>query len=209
MTDAAADPRARVLEAADALFYARGVQAVGMDEVRGAAGVSLKRLYQEFPGKEQLVLAVLDARHAFWEEGVARAAARATTPRERLLSVFDFLEDWFAGDDFRGCGFINTFGEMGAQSPAVAEAARAHKASFRNYVEDLTVQAGGTRDLGAQIALLVEGAQVTAGFDGSRPTAGMARRAAATLLDAHTVAGSEPAPPGPGTGQAAVEAARA
>ncbi len=184
MTDAAADPRARVLEAADALFYARGVAAVGMDEVRGAAGVSLKRLYQEFPGKEQLVLAVLDARHAFWEEGVARAAARATTPRERLLSVFDFLEDWFAGDDFRGCGFINTFGEMGAQSPAVAEAARAHKLAFRAYLQDLTVEAGGDARLGAQIALLVEGAQTTAAFTGTTEPAAEARDAATTLLDA-------------------------
>ena len=43
------DPRQHVLETADRLFYGRGVQAVGMDELRQAAGVSLKRLYALFP----------------------------------------------------------------------------------------------------------------------------------------------------------------
>jgi AcrR family transcriptional regulator len=38
-----ADPRQRVIAAADELFYRHGIQATGMDEVRAAAGVSLKR----------------------------------------------------------------------------------------------------------------------------------------------------------------------
>ncbi|GAA3352443.1 hypothetical protein GCM10020366_02110 [Saccharopolyspora gregorii] len=39
----------RLLDAAEELFYARGVQAVGMDEIRAASGVSLKRLYSASP----------------------------------------------------------------------------------------------------------------------------------------------------------------
>lgn len=52
---------ARIVETADALFYTRGIQAVGMDEIRSTAGVSLKKLYAAFPGKEQLIAAVLAA----------------------------------------------------------------------------------------------------------------------------------------------------
>ena len=43
--------KARVLDAAEELFYGRGVQDVGMDEIRSASGVSLKRLYRLFPAK--------------------------------------------------------------------------------------------------------------------------------------------------------------
>jgi AcrR family transcriptional regulator len=56
--------RERALDAAEELFYGRGVQSVGMDDVRGASGVSLKRLYQLFPSKEQLVEAYLERRDA-------------------------------------------------------------------------------------------------------------------------------------------------
>jgi AcrR family transcriptional regulator len=176
--------RERVVEAADALFYARGIQAVGMDEVRTAAGVSLKRLYGEFAGKEQLVLAVLESRHRLWESGLARTAAGLDDPRRRLLAVFDFLEEWFTDDAFRGCGFINAFGELGATSPAVAAAAREHKRSFQDHVARLAVEAGADEELGAQLALLAEGAQTTAAIAERADAAQQARRAAETLIDA-------------------------
>ena len=178
------DARDRVVAAADELYYARGVQAVGMDEVRTASGVSLKRLYSEFPGKEQLVLAVLDARHHRWEDGLTRAVADAGTPRARLLAMFDHLGQWFCEDTFRGCGFVNTFGELGATSPAVAEATRAHKRSFQDFVERLAVEAGGDETLGAQLALLAEGAQTTAAISGRPDAARQARQAAEVLIDA-------------------------
>lgn len=54
--------REQALDAAEELFYGRGVQSVGMDDLRGASGVSLKRLYQLFPAKEQLVEAYLERR---------------------------------------------------------------------------------------------------------------------------------------------------
>ena len=65
------ETRARVVEAADRLYYARGIQAVGMDELRTAAGVSLKALYALFPSKSDIVLAVLRRRHQLWSDGVA------------------------------------------------------------------------------------------------------------------------------------------
>lgn len=181
---AASEVRQRVVAAADALFYARGIQAVGMDEVRTAAGVSLKRLYAEFPGKEQLVLAVLESRHRLWEDGLARTAAGLDDPRERLLAVFDFLEEWFRDETFRGCGFVNAFGELGATSSAVAGAAREHKQSFQDHVAHLAVEAGADASLGAQLALLAEGAQTTAAISGRTDAARHARDAATVLIDA-------------------------
>jgi AcrR family transcriptional regulator len=88
--------------AADELFYARGIQAVGMDAVKVAAGVSLKRLYGLFASKEELVLAVLAHRHGMWTEGVEGAVGRVEAPRDRLLAMYDYLTEWFDSDSFRG-----------------------------------------------------------------------------------------------------------
>ncbi len=184
------DVRAHIVEVADRLFYARGIQAVGMDEIRTRAGVSLKKLYAAFPGKEQLVAAVLRSRHDLWEHGVHGAVDAAGTPREKLLAMYDFLESWFGDDTFRGCGFINAFGELGATSPAVAEIAREHKDAFQRFVASLAgsvvPDAGAAEELAAQLALLAEGAQTTAAIAGSTEPAVHARRAAETLVDAAT-----------------------
>jgi AcrR family transcriptional regulator len=176
--------RERILAAADALFYGRGIHAVGMDQVREASGVPLKRIYAEFPSKERLVVEVLGARHRLWEQGVAAAAAGREDPRDRLLAIYDFLEDWFADGSFRGCGFINAFGELGTVSPAVAEAAREHKRSFQGYVAGLVAEAGADPALAPQLSLLAEGAQTTAAISGTTDPARHARAAAATLIGA-------------------------
>jgi AcrR family transcriptional regulator len=184
------DVRAHITAVADELFYTRGIQSVGMDQIRTAAGVSLKKLYAAFPGKEQLIAAVLAGRHDYWERGIGQAVDAAASPRDKLLAMYDFLETWFGDDTFRGCGFINAFGELGATSPAVAEIARAHKDSFQRYVEGLALQAvpdaPRAEELAAQLALLAEGAQTTAAIAGDTSPARHARLAAATLIDVAT-----------------------
>jgi AcrR family transcriptional regulator len=176
--------RAQVVEAADQLFYARGVQAVGMDAVRTAAGVSLKRIYALFPSKDALIAAVLERRRAQWNAGIAATAERASTARDKILAVFDFLDAWFREPDFNGCAFINAYGELHDGNPDVSRTVREQKASFQRYVADLVRAAGGPETLAAQIAILAEGAQTTAAIAGTPEAAAQARAAAEVLLAA-------------------------
>ncbi|MFI9385003.1 TetR/AcrR family transcriptional regulator [Kutzneria sp. NPDC052558] len=166
---------AEVLAAAEPLFYERGVQQVGMDQVRAAAGVSLKRLYQLFPSKDRLVLDYLNARDERWLASVGRHARGAGS----VLAVFDWLAEWFAEPDFRGCAFVNTFGELGGTSEPVADIARRHKEAFRQLIRDLA----GDDELGDQITLLAEGAITMAAIFGTAEPAHQARKAALALLD--------------------------
>lgn len=184
--------REHVVSAADRLFYAHGVQAVGMDTVRTESGVSLKRIYALFPSKEDLIVAVLRHRTDQWNSGLATAVDGAGTPREKLLAVFDFLAHWFRDDDFRGCAFINVFGELGADSSRIAEAVREQKASFRRDVAALTRAVGGPDRLAPQLVLLAEGAQTTAAISGDPDTAAHARAAADTLIRC-ALEGADPA----------------
>lgn len=176
--------RNRIVATADELYNAKGIQSVGMDELRAGAGVSLKKLYQEFPSKSAIVMAVLQRRHRSWTEGLDATVRQAATPRARLLAIFDYLTRWFSEDSFRGCGFINSFAELGAVSPEVAEYARQHKASFQDYVGKLAAEAGAPAYLASQLSILAEGAQTTAAIAGTPEAAGQARQAAEVLIDA-------------------------
>ncbi|MER6125806.1 TetR/AcrR family transcriptional regulator [Streptomyces sp. NPDC001795] len=176
--------RDRALDAAEELFYGRGIQTVGMDDIRSTSGVSLKRLYQLFPAKEQLVEAYLERRDLRWRQRLAEHVDLRTDPVERILAVFDWLRQWFGEPGFRGCAWINSYGELGATSPRVLAQVRAHKQAFKAYLAGLVSDAGLPAPLAGQLYLLAEGAMVTAGIEGTVEPAEQARRAAGLLLDA-------------------------
>jgi AcrR family transcriptional regulator len=88
--------RAQLLNAALEIFVAQGYHAAGMDDIAEHAGVSKPVLYQHFPSKLDLYLALLDAQAADLV-GRIRAALEATTDnRERVRGAietyFDFVE---------------------------------------------------------------------------------------------------------------------
>lgn len=166
----------RLLEAAEELFYAHGVQAVGMDAVRARSGISLKRLYRTFPAKNDLVEAYLRRRDERWRRSLREFVhARGDDP----LAVFGWLKDWFAEPGFRGCAFINSFGEFGEPAPGIAAAIREHKDEVRAYLRGLVP--GHAAD---QLFSLVEGATVLAAITGNPAEADTAREAAEAVLAA-------------------------
>lgn len=179
--------RDRLLEHADRLFYGQGLQTVSVHDVRAASGVSLKRLYQCYPSKEALIAAYLANRDQRWRAELRDFVETAgETPTERILLVFDSLEAWFREPGFRGCAFINAFGELGKASPVIAEAARHHKAALYEFLLELAsdTDVADPEQFARQLVILVDGAIVSASFTGEPEAARRARDAAATLLRA-------------------------
>ncbi|WP_448320228.1 TetR/AcrR family transcriptional regulator [Streptomyces sp. CO7] len=177
--------REDLLDAAEKLFYEQGIQAVGMDQVRTAADLPLKRIYRLFPTKEDLVVAMLRRRDRRWRASLADHVEQAPGPRsqpgERVLAVFDWLAGWFAEPGFRGCAWINAHGELGSASPAVLAEVRSHKRAFREQLAEW-VRAAGAPAAADAVFLLAEGAIVTAGITGDPAPARQARAAVAALL---------------------------
>ncbi|QLH25440.1 TetR/AcrR family transcriptional regulator [Streptomyces sp. Rer75] len=172
--------REALLDAAERLFYERGIQAVGMDEVRAASGLPLKRIYRFFAAKEGLVVAMLKRRDQRWRGDLAAHVEQVPDPRERVLAVFDWLAEWFAQPGFRGCAWVNAHGELGSSSEAVLSEVRSHKQAFHDQIA-MWVHATGVPVV-EPVFLLAEGAIVTAGISGDPVSARHARAAVATLL---------------------------
>lgn len=180
--------REALLDATEALVYARGVQAVGMDQIREASGLSLKRIYALFPAKEDLVVGMLRRRDRRWRASVAAfveqsgggqsGGGQSGDPAERVLALFDWLHAWFSEPGYRGCAWINIHGELGPASQAVLDEVRSHKKAFRDQIAAWT----DTADTADAVYLLAEGAIVTAGISGNPEIALEARNAARLLL---------------------------
>src|SRR3954463_14187032 len=95
-----AGARDRLIAAAERLFYAEGIHAVGVDRLCAEAEVSKRSLYQHFTGKDEVVTAMLEAKAA---ETLAHLAPSDTPPRDRILSIFEQLDQAADSTDFHGC----------------------------------------------------------------------------------------------------------
>jgi AcrR family transcriptional regulator len=181
------EAESKLLDTAEALFYERGIQAVGMAELRTASGVSLKRLYQCFASKDELVETYLRRRDERWRAALSTYVARDDRrPDQAVLAVFDWLHDWFSEPGFRGCAFLNSFAELGGSSPAVAAAVRDHKDELRRYLRKLVdaLDVADAGELAEQLLVLVDGATATAAISGDPGPARSARAAASALITA-------------------------
>jgi AcrR family transcriptional regulator len=170
-----------ILEATDRLFYEHGIRAVGMDAIRDASGVSLRRLYRLYPAKDQLAEAVLRRRAEAFQAALAARSAAAGAPRERILAIFDFLHAWFSEPGYRGCPFINAFAE--AHGGGVTDAVARQKHDLERFLDVLVAAAGAPPELSRQLVMLVNGAMVTAAILDAPDAALQAKDAARTLLD--------------------------
>ncbi|MBO1336294.1 TetR/AcrR family transcriptional regulator [Streptomyces sp. VRA16 Mangrove soil] len=173
--------RELLLDAAERLFYERGIRAAGMADVRAVSGLPLKRIYGFFATKEELAVAMLRRRDERWRGSLAAHVEGVADPRERVLAVFDWLGAWFAEPGFRGCAWINAYGEAGATSEDVLAEVRAHKREFRAQIAGWA-DAAGAGAVAEAVFLLAEGAMVTAGITGDPAPARHARDAADALL---------------------------
>ncbi len=167
----------RILEAANELYYDRGINSVGMDLVAEEAGTTKKTIYDRFGSKDGLVVAYLESRARRWQAHVqAHLASSPATGTDRAVAVLDALESWMAAGT-RGCGFVNAYAELSTQSEAATRVVRIEKAWIRELYADLLAEAGvdDAESLGRRLAVLHEGAivQRTAGdspdaFDDAR-----------------------------------------
>jgi AcrR family transcriptional regulator len=180
-------PRERVLRTADRLFYAEGIRAVGVDRVAREANVSKMTLYRHFPTKDDLVVAVLEARDTPALDVLRAASAEAGDDRRgRILACFEGLEPWVTSQRFRGCPFMNASLELADPGhPARAVAAR-HKSATRDHFATLTAELGlaDPEALADQLALLFDGAIAQAQMRDPAQVARAAVAAAAALVDA-------------------------
>jgi AcrR family transcriptional regulator len=189
--------RERLLEAAEALIYAGGIHATGVDAIIRQSSTTRKSFYTHFESKGALVAAALARRHERWMNWFVDGATRSgKTPRAQLLGMFDVLREWFSSSDFHGCAFLNASGEIGVRDDPIRIVAREHKAQLLQFVQTLSEeyvgQTGGTTREAAALArqwlILIDGAIGVALVSGAPGTACDARAAAERLLDAMNAA---------------------
>jgi AcrR family transcriptional regulator len=158
---------------------------VGVDALLREADVARRSLYEHFGGKDGLLVEVLRrSTEADLKRYREVMDAAGTDPRDRLLAIFDDLDEVTSAADFRGCRYLAADLALPAADHPVHEVATAYRAEVHQLLRDECDALGkdNSAELADRIHLLIEGV-LSAGAVGAvhRP-ARTARRIAAEAI---------------------------
>ncbi|WP_159727030.1 TetR/AcrR family transcriptional regulator [Methylosinus sp. Ce-a6] len=174
--------RQRLLETAGRLFLRRGTANVGINEVTEAAGVARMTLYNNFPSKEALTIAVYEQMAETVLQALERLG-RPPTEAARIEAIFDFFAASAAIPGRRGCPFIHASLQEAEPAGPIHSLVAGYKRKLRELVLGaLDAERGDRCEVADQIVLLLDGAVTEAYIGGVVDPFLAARRAAATLL---------------------------
>ena len=126
------DPRQRILDVADRLFYAEGVRATGTEKIMSLAEVAKATFYRHFESKDALVLAYLENRdRALWDY-----LSRPTPPKDlrEALTKFEQYANW---PEVIGCPFLRIASEFPDTAHPFHHFAMEHQNKILDYLTDL------------------------------------------------------------------------
>ena len=172
--------RAQLLDAALGVFVAQGFHAAAMDDIADRAGVSKPVLYQHFPGKLELYLALLDTSCDAIISGCREALEATQDNKQRVAATVDAFYTYVAHD---AGAFRLVFESDLTNEPAVREQVDRVTADCATMIaaviaDDTGLPAGASRLLAVS---LVGMAQVSARF-WLTEAGGLERQEAAALV---------------------------
>ncbi|MEP6989554.1 MAG: TetR/AcrR family transcriptional regulator [bacterium] len=123
--------REGALRTASALFYSRGVRAVGMDLIVEHSGIAKTTIYRHFPTKDALIEAFLEREdHEFWQQWDSVTAAHAECPGDALMALCEWIGTVISRNNYRGCPQINVAAEFADPEHPARKVASRHKSEM-------------------------------------------------------------------------------
>jgi AcrR family transcriptional regulator len=132
------DTRQRIVMAAMELFWEKGYNSTSIADILGKAGANSGSLYHFFPGKQDLLTAVLDA----YLQGIRPmlldpAWQGVDDPLDRIFVLLDRYRGFLVETDcFYGCPIGNLALEIHEPDPAVREKLAANFSAWTQAIEE-------------------------------------------------------------------------
>jgi AcrR family transcriptional regulator len=152
--------RDRILETASRLFYTQGYNNTGINQVIKEAEAAKASLYQYFPSKDDLLLEYLSLTSHYTMDALRKVASKYDGPKEKVLSLFDFLIDFSRQTDYQGCNFLNIASEIPRENSKVRALIQNQKTQTKNLFAEL-LSPMAKESLADEMYLLFDGALIT------------------------------------------------
>lgn len=149
------------------LFTRLGASNVGINEVTNTADVAQMTLYNNFPSKEALTLAVYEDMAGTTLRAPREMETAVQSEAERVLSLFDHFDSRANEADYRGCPFIHASLQAADPAGPIYTLVHSYKHALREHVLGLLDQDRSDRgELADLIVILLDGAVAEAYLKG-------------------------------------------
>ncbi len=147
------DPRARILETADHLFYTEGIRATGTEKIMAVSGVAKATFYRHFDSKDDLVMAYLDDRERqLWEY------MNTPQPPGDIFAALQKLERYMNAPGVIGCPFLRVASEFPDTTHPFHQRVIAQKDMLLAFLSDfLKQQHKDHKMIATQLLALIDG----------------------------------------------------
>ncbi|MXJ81331.1 TetR/AcrR family transcriptional regulator [Klebsiella michiganensis] len=108
-----------IINSSSALFNREGYLTPSIDRISEAAGISKMTFYRYFHDKESLIKCILEEKHKVFILELKSAVNLHSTVKDKLFSIFNFYQDWFAKENYHGCMFSRAVIELGNSMPSI------------------------------------------------------------------------------------------
>lgn len=133
--------RQALVDTALTLFYQKGINNTGINDILKVSGIAKNTLYSHFNSKEELIIAALEQRHSMFVNWLKEKLEGSKTNEDIVIRLFTGLEEWFSGrdpelGDFRGCFFVNSSAEFSKKDDPIPLFCLYHKEKVRDLIEE-------------------------------------------------------------------------
>lgn len=163
-----------IIKTASDLFYTKGYNSTGINEIIKEAGIAKATLYNHFKSKDEVCIAYLKYKNGLFIKDLKKFITNKTPGKIRILGLFDYLIRFFNQKDFNGCWCINTISEIPRENESIRAEILAQKESLVNYIAELirenliNYSEKESLILAKQIYVLYEGAIAESNMQGDK-----------------------------------------
>ncbi len=158
------DTRAYIIKTASDLFYEKGYNLTGINEIIATAEIAKATLYHHFKSKQELCIAYLESRDETLIQEMKAFCLTKKSGNPQLLGIIDFLSKFYTSGNFNGCWCLRTFAEIPRDNQHIAKQIRIGKKGLLAFITELVSEnkpnltTAKQNKLSRRIYLLYEGA---------------------------------------------------
>jgi AcrR family transcriptional regulator len=158
------EARDRLLRTASAIFYAKGINSVGVEEIVSAARVTRATFYRHFPSKDDLIVAYLKATDEHIRTQVHAITKHQQPAEDTIRAIARWIVAQIKSSDFRGCAFLNAAAEYPDADSRVQQAVLDHRAWLQSVMQaELERLRQEPSEAGAQFFVMIRDGAMAAG----------------------------------------------
>ena len=131
--------RDHIIHTASELFYEKGYDLTGINEIIDEAGIAKATLYNHFKSKEELLIAYLDKREESGIKALREYVSKKPKGDARLIGVVEFLIPFYNQENFNGCWCIRTVAEITDANEEVRDQILSNKNRLMELIYELVI----------------------------------------------------------------------